>query len=63
VYNDFKKPAYGKNGAGRVIYFDRFMIAEASFLHLKKRKVVVRRENERMITDYSANCTECTIGK
>ena len=35
---DFKRRINDKNGAGRVIFFDLFMIAEESLKHLEDNK-------------------------
>ncbi|MEO6682009.1 MAG: hypothetical protein ABIN48_04210 [Ginsengibacter sp.] len=45
VYLDYKKRVNSKNGAGRVIYFDLVMIAEASLAYQDDREEVFNPEN------------------
>jgi hypothetical protein len=45
VYDEYRRRVNEKNGAGRVIYFDLVMIAEASLKHLEGRKEVLNESN------------------
>lgn len=45
VYSDYKRRVNAKNGAGRVIYFDLVMIAEASLNYHSDREEVFKPEN------------------
>lgn len=45
VYLEYKRKVNAKNGAGRVIYFDLVIIAEASLAYQEDREEVFNAEN------------------